>query len=86
MITDLKKEKERSGKEKIRLGITWLYEPTVTFYRVTKKINWLEKVNREGIEGTFDYYFITKEDEIKVRSRNIILIKEYPVSKSWLMK
>jgi len=86
MISDLTKLKEESGKEKIKLGITWLFEPTVNFYRVTKKLDWLEKVDREGIEGKYDYYYVGNEDRNKVNGMNKKLIKAYPISASMLME
>jgi uncharacterized membrane protein len=86
MLLDLEKEKEGSGKQKIRLGITWLFEPAINFYRESKKLDWLEKVTREDVsEGQFDYYYVSVKDP-----KDLLLekttIKEYPVSESRLMK
>jgi hypothetical protein len=88
MILDLSKEKETIGKEKIKLGITWLYEPTVNFYRVTKKLDWLEKVDRKGIEGDYDfcYYYYLENDGINISNLHKVLIKKYPVSGALLLK
>jgi hypothetical protein len=87
MINDLIKEKEKSGKKTVRLGITWLYEPTVNFYRITKKLDWLEKAERKGIGEGYDfifYYPFNEEEAEKVKPLNKTLIKKYPVSKSEL--
>jgi hypothetical protein len=86
MITDLINEKELSGKQNIKLGISWLFEPTVNFYRITKKLNWLEKVDRKGIKAGCDYYYILPEDQIKMNSLQKTIIKYYPVSQSTLLK
>jgi hypothetical protein len=88
MIVDLIKEKEKSGKEKITLGVTWLYEPTVNFYKVTKKLSWLETVNRKGIKGNynFSFYYPQKNDSDSVQYLNKKIIRKYYVSKAMLLK
>lgn len=86
MITDLINEKELSGKQDIKLGISWLFEPTVNFYRITKKLDWLKKVNRKGFRQDCDYYYILPEDHIKMNSLQKTTIKYYPISQSKLLK
>lgn len=85
MIADLIKEKESSGKQKVKLGITWLFEPGINFYRETKKLDWLEKVNRKGVSGEFDYYYITPSDRNSISGSKKI-IKEYPETKNRLLE
>jgi hypothetical protein len=85
MLIDLEKEKTAAGKQNMSLGVTWLFEPTINFYRETKKIHWLGKVTREETPGEHDFYYVTKEDLMIVPPGKSI-IKEYPVSKARLMK
>jgi hypothetical protein len=85
MLADLEKEKAVSGKQNISLGVTWLFEPTINFYRETKKIGWLEKVSREDTGGEYDFYYVTKED-FKTVPPGKNIIKEYSVSRARLMK
>ncbi|MBE9481501.1 MAG: hypothetical protein IMY69_07395, partial [Bacteroidetes bacterium] len=88
MIVDLEKEVNRSQKENqtVKLGINWLFEPTINFYRKTQNLNWLNEVNRDGIEGDFDYYYILEKDYEKIKNFNLEIIKQYPLSKSILLK
>ncbi|MCK4406803.1 MAG: hypothetical protein KAV44_03940, partial [Bacteroidales bacterium] len=88
MIVDLEKEVNQSQKENqtVKLGINWLFEPTINFYRKTKNLKWLNKVNRDGFEDNFDYYYIMEEDYETIRDYNHVIIKKYPVSKSLLLK
>lgn len=86
MLLDLSKEKENTKVKKVRLGITWLFEPTINFYRQTKNLDWLEEVDRKGIRSNYDYYYVAKIDEDKIPKLNKTLIKKYPVSESTLLK
>jgi hypothetical protein len=85
MIRDLEQERASMGKEKIRLGITWLFEPGINFYRITKKIDWLEKVDRKGVSGDYDYYYTSGEELDSIPAGKKI-INKYPLSDSYLSK
>lgn len=84
MLTDLSSEKK--GCQKIKLGITWLFEPTINFYRETKNYNWLEPVNREGLNGNYDFYYVESADLTSFDTTNKTLLKSYPKSEATLYK
>jgi hypothetical protein len=71
---------------KIRLGINWFFEPAVNFYRVTRGLTWLNEVDRGGLNRDFDYYFYMPEDEPVLKEKNILRIKEYPLTHTALAK
>lgn len=76
MMLDLQSAYNESGnKENVTLGVNWLFEPTTNFYRVTKKMNWLEPVTRDSINNTFDYCYLFKDDLSMLE--NYKTIKEY---------
>jgi len=54
---------------KIKLGINWLFEPTINFYRQTKNIKWLLPVDRKGILPNDDYYYVFR-NEINLSDTN----------------
>jgi len=85
MLLDLEKEKVASGKQKIKLGVTWLFEPGINFYRESKQLDWLETVTREDVSNEFDLYYIERNDQAKVQQQKKV-IHEYPASGSLLMK
>ncbi len=64
--------------QKVKLGINWLFEPTINFYRTTRNLNWLEEVTREGIQGEYDYYYIFNEQLSALSNPEII--QEYKLS------
>ena len=74
------------NKTQIQLGINWLFEPTINFYRTTKNMEWLKPVDREGLKKDDDFNYLF-DDELKFNeeiiftgemtnsSRKTILIK-----------
>ncbi len=83
MLNDLASEAAKSQEKKTTLGITWLYEPSINFYRVTKNLDWLTPVDRSGPDGDYDFYYVENLTSLNAQ-RNII--KEYPVTHSYLLK
>lgn len=53
----------------VTLGITWLFEPTVNFYRLTGGLSCLKEVNREGPGINADYYYISREEMTRIPLR-----------------
>ncbi|MEI7526955.1 MAG: hypothetical protein WCJ95_21585 [Mariniphaga sp.] len=44
-------------QDHIKLGINWLFEPTINFYRQTWHIDWLLPVDRKGLADDDDYEY-----------------------------
>ncbi|MGQ0828476.1 MAG: hypothetical protein ACT4ON_08790 [Bacteroidota bacterium] len=86
MLQDIEKQIDNKPNNKINLGVSWYFSPTINFYRKTKKLTWLNEVNREGPIGKYDYYFAGPEAlDTLVRSHKTIL-KSYPVFGGTLLK
>ncbi len=64
MLTELEKHiiSNNGKKENIQLGINWLFEPTINFYRTTLDLKWLEPTTREGLKGDDDYIYVFDKD------------------------
>lgn len=73
-------------KDKLTLGITWLYEPSINFYRETKNYNWLEPVNRDGLNGDYDFYYVESNDLNSFDTTSKTMLKNYPKSGAILYK
>lgn len=48
--------RERGGR-KVRAGVSWQFEPSLNFYRVTRNYTWLAPLTRHPIDGTEDYVY-----------------------------
>lgn len=75
-------------KGEVKLGVNWLFEPTLNFYRKTWKLNWLQPVDRNGITAVDDYDYLFKDELehlspadyevlLEFESTNTILIKRH---------
>ena len=73
-------EKRSSGNGPIRLGVSWVLEPALNFYRVTHGANWLEPVRRDGFDGDRQYYLVTEEDRGEMTRLGLKEIYRGPVS------
>lgn len=71
------REKNNPGTQNIKLGINWLFEPTINFYRVTERIDWLLPVDRNGFSENDDYFYIFKDEFDQLDPSEYEVIKEY---------
>ncbi|MDQ3108791.1 MAG: glycosyltransferase family 39 protein [Bacteroidota bacterium] len=53
---------DKSSK-KIKIGINWLFQPSIEFYRQTTGLDWLLPIERSAISENDNYYYIFKEDQ-----------------------
>jgi hypothetical protein len=73
--------RERAIDRPVRLGITWLLEPSINYYRVRKKLGWLLPVDRSGLAGgKADFFYFTPQDEPVARSLGAAPLEVYPAS------
>lgn len=85
MINDLSVSKA-GNKVPVKLGTTWLFEPTINFYIETKKIQGLLPVNRDGITGEYDFYYVDKNELDGFNKSDKVLLKSYTKAGSALFK
>ena len=84
MLADLGSEAGVAGNRKIRLGISRLNEPSLIFYRTTKKLSWLQEVDHSGIDGNFDFYYLPAD---AILNNGLVeILKEYKTAHSYLLK
>jgi hypothetical protein len=90
MISDLERVyiadalTNRNTPAHIDLGINWLFEPTINYYRITKNLKWLNEVNRNGFVGNFNYYYVFTEDTTGLNLKKVI--NTYKASNTLLAK
>lgn len=63
MMQNLVLEHEKYPNKNMRLGINWLFEPGVNFYRYTWDLKWLNPAHRRGISKYDDYFYILNTDK-----------------------
>lgn len=59
----LEAEWKASGKDRLRVGLNWLYEPTLNYYRQSKNYVWLDSLTRTGVAGDYDFWYLANTDQ-----------------------
>ncbi|MFH2141695.1 MAG: hypothetical protein ABIJ97_04690 [Bacteroidota bacterium] len=78
--------KNDNDSAKIKIGINWLFEPTINFYRQTKNINWLLPADRMGISSNDDYYYVFKDEMDQLNPDSYKIIYEFTGINTVLLK
>lgn len=47
----------------IRLGVSWVFEPALNYYREVRNANWMTPVERDGFSGARQFYIVSVEDQ-----------------------
>jgi hypothetical protein len=90
LISDLNNiVKEKPRTKKLSLGIDWIFQPSLNFYRLTTNAgNWLDTLTKDGYENkNFDYYYVESNSLNKfVDTSKYKIIKTYSQSNNTLIK
>jgi len=72
------------NRQKISIGIFWMAEPALNYYREVKHYDWLEELNRDGVGGIHDYYYLMKDNIRDLPNIKLRLMAYYPTSGFYL--
>jgi len=56
------------------LGASWVLEPSLNFYRVQRRADWLAQVRRDGFGGARQFYVVARDDRGVIRRRGLRVI------------
>jgi len=71
---------------RVKLGVNWVFEPTVNYYRESRKLTWLMPVERNGLTPEDDYCYIFREDLKNLNPAKFTIIKSFAETNTVLMK
>lgn len=80
---------QSNNSEKLKLGIDWIFQPSLNFYRATTNTGlWLDTLKREGFEdGNYEFYFVESSNMSKfVDTNQFNVLKKYPITGNLLIK
>ena len=83
IIYDLTTSEECFGR-RFRIGINWLFEPSTNYYILRKGMDWVERVDRSGPDGKYDYYYLLEEDQDVIGKYDLRIVKSFSLSSSYL--
>lgn len=64
----------RSPQGRVRIGATWMLEPTINFYRRRYRLDWVEPVERGSPDGDYNYYVLVGEDRGVAAKRKLEIL------------
>jgi hypothetical protein len=78
MLLDIKEQmNNKYVDKKFQIGVDWIFEPTVNFYREQMPLEWLQPCNRDGFLKTDDLYYLFENELDKLPIREFQIIKKY---------
>ena len=80
IVNLIRARQAQQSKPKVRVRATWLFEPSLNFYRQRYRLVWLERLTREGPEGEADYYVLEGDDLGLLDRRGLRVLYRDPVS------
>jgi len=71
-----------SGREsaKVKVGVTWFFEPSMNFYRRLYGLDWMAPLTRDGPDGAYDYFIVQGEEAAMVKKRGWRRLYTDPIS------
>ena len=69
----------------VSLGNTWVFEPTLNYYRESKGLRWLPPAHRQGPDGNEEFLYLRDLSEEEVAAFEGRIVQYYPTSNSWLI-
>jgi hypothetical protein len=64
----------------IRLGVSWVFEPALNYYRDVRNATWLVPVARDGFDGVRQFYVLSPADQPSAPWSKLKPIYKGPVS------
>jgi hypothetical protein len=84
----LAKDVELTGRNigQVTLATNPELEASANFYRISRKLHWLQEINTSGVGGDNDYYFFMEEDmnELLAKKKPLYILAHDSVSGTWL--
>jgi len=70
-----------------QIGVDWILEPGMNFYRETKQMTWLDTITRQNVmEKEFGIYFVLASDTEMLQNRGKRILKKFPVNNTYVMQ
>jgi hypothetical protein len=65
LVDNIVNDHRGSGRQ-VTVGGSWVLEPSMNFYRVTRRLDWMRPMERRPPDAGDDYYVLVKEDRATV--------------------
>lgn len=89
MMRDLYFDYNRDHQyEPVSIGINWLFEHSINYYKSTKQMDWLEPATRDGMSNKmYEYYYCHAWEKESIPEHDkLTIIKNYPETQTILVR
>ena len=86
LIKMLHEDASKNQLDQVRLGIDWIFEPTINYYIERDELDWLLPVDREGINESDDYFYIEEIHLNKLANFDCTILQADKKSETILLK
>ncbi len=80
MMETIREREARQPRPRVRIGASWVFEPSLNFYRQRFRLRWLENITRDGPRGDYDYYVLAGDDVSLAAAMNLEVLRRDPLS------
>lgn len=77
MLDDLDRARANDHRAVVHLGVSWIFEPQVNYYRVTRGISWLLPVHTRFSYSNVDYCFVAPADQPEAARNGFVVVDRY---------
>lgn len=78
IVQEIRALHARRPASTVRVGVSYLFEPSLNFYRRRYRLNWMAEVDRSNPDGEFDYYVLLAEDRPVIQKRGLKVVYSDP--------
>jgi len=86
IATYLERQRPVRPTLQVTIACSWIYEPTLNYYRLSQGYSWFAAVDRRGPFIPSDFQVVIPEDADSLKKLNAIPLMRYPVSGSVLLQ
>ena len=79
-------KKNESKNDSVKVGITWMFEPAMNYYKYRWKLDWMQPLDRNGLNDKDNFVYIMPEDSAKIEHKNYSIIFSSKSIKTVLLK
>ena len=77
MLDDLDRIRARDHRGVVRLGVSWVFEPQINYYRATRGLGWLLPVHTKFSYSDVDDCFVAPKDQPEAARNGFVVVEKY---------
>ena len=75
-----------SDQKDVKVGINWIFEPSLNYYRISRELDWMQPLDRDGFDNGDDYFYVFQDDLPKMEGIEYEVIHEFVDIKTLVLR